>query len=90
MIVQNPKMQTMKEIRKEFDGYCVCIADRQTNERDWTLAGKVIVYDKWMKDVWEQSDTIPREKYPGGWHFTDLTNFDGIVGSGIIEVISLE
>ena len=90
MIVQNPKMQTMKEIRKEFDGYCVCIADRQTNERDWTLARKVIVYDKWMKDVRAQAKTIPREKYPGGWHFTDLTNFDGIVGSGIIEVISLE
>ena len=88
MIVANPKMQTMEEIRKEFDGYCVCIADRKTNERDWTLAGRVIVYDKWMEDVWDQADTIPRELYPGGWDLTDLTNFGEF--SGIVEVVSLE
>ena len=90
MIVTNPKMQTMEEIEREFDGYCVCIADRETNERDWTLGGKVIVYDKWMTDVWDQSDTIPKEKYPGSWHFSDLTNFDELVSSGIVEVVSLE
>ena len=86
MTVQNPKKQTIEEIKKEFKGYCVLIVDRDTNERDTTLAGKVIVYDKWMKDVWEQMEIIPREKYPGVWDTDDFTEFEDYIDSGIIEV----
>ena len=38
-----------------------------------------------MEAVWEQADTIPREKYPREWKLTDFGEF-----SGIVEVESLE
>ena len=87
MIVQNPKKQTIEEIKKEFKGYCVLIVDRDVNERGTTLAGRVIVYDKWMKDVWEQMETISQEDYPGLWDSWDLTESEGYVYSGVSEVI---
>ena len=92
MIVKNPKKQTMEEIRKEYDGYCVCIADRETNERDWTLAGKVIIYDKWMDDVWEQAKTLSEtgDIFNEDWEFTNLAGFGDFIGSGILHVISFE
>ena len=90
MIVKNPKRQTMEEIEKEFDGYCVCIADRETDETGWTLAGKVIIYDKWMDDVWKQAKTFSENIFAKGWKFTNLAGFGDFVDSGIVEVISLE
>ena len=90
MIVKNPKRQTMKEIEKEYDGYCVCIADREEDETGWTLAGKVIIYDKWMTDVREQAKTLADDIFSQGWKFTNLAGFGDFIGSGIVEVISFE
>lgn len=87
MIVQNPKKQTVEEIKKEFRGYCVCIEDIDRDERGRMLRGTVVVFDKHMRDVWEQADTIPEGKYSGIGRFANLTESEDYIYSGVSEVI---
>ncbi|MCL1999188.1 MAG: hypothetical protein FWG65_10520 [Turicibacter sp.] len=91
MIIQKPKRYTYSEMEKEFDGQCVCVIDCERDETTRFLAGRVVVADPSMDNVYKEARTLKNQGlYSGSWAYKNFAGFGDFIGSGIVEVISYE
>jgi hypothetical protein len=85
-IISEPKYQDIKDIAKEYDGYCVCIV-RGKGKPDRLSGGEVVGYGDSVPELGTAlSDILDRED-SGLVVFESYQDFSDI---SLIEVIPLE
>jgi hypothetical protein len=85
-IISEPKYQDIKDIKKEYDGYCVCIV-RGKGKPDRLIGGEVIGYGQSVPKLLSAlSDRLDREE-SGLVVFESYKKFSDI---SVIQVIPLE
>jgi hypothetical protein len=80
ILVENPVMQTREEVRRDFDGWCVCVMYCTRKRRgDFFQKGKVVAKAKWEKELRDVYSLL-KEKYSDSvdTSWEDFTHSTGI------------